>query len=405
MIVGRGRLFRCPDEEVARDKRAGEDLMMRTVFISPFRRAAAAAFGAAVLAFGTLSCSREPAPPPGATTTPAATPAATAIPPGPRLYVSDETGGAVVIVDPVGGQVLERITVGKRPRGIRVLRDGTTLLVALSGSPIAGPGVDESKLPPADRSADGIGVVDLKTRKLVRMLPSGQDPESFDLSPDEKTLYVSNEETAEMSVLDFESGTLKTRVKIGDEPEGVTTRPDGREVWVTCEDESQVFAVDTESLKVVARIDTGSRPRSIVFTRDGKTAFVTNENSASVTVVNTATHTPETKAGIVLPKIEGAPMPPRPMGAVLAPNGLEVLVSLGRATSIATITIAGRKLAGTIEGVGGRPWGIDVHPDGTKAYTANGPSGDVSVVDLAAKKVERKIQTGGSPWGIVFRAQ
>ena len=77
------------------------------------------------------------------------------------------------------------------------------MLVALSGSPIAGPGVDESKLPPADRAADGIGVVDLATRKLVRTLKSGQDPEAFDLSPDGKTLYVSNEETAEMSVLDM----------------------------------------------------------------------------------------------------------------------------------------------------------------------------------------------------------
>lgn len=354
---------------------------------------------ATILGWGAVSCSRET---PASGAVPAATPAA-APPAGPRLYVSDETGGAVVIVDPAAGAVVERITVGKRPRGIRVLRDGTTLLVALSGSPIAGPGVDESKLPPADRAADGIGVVDLKTRKLVRMLPSGQDPESFDLSPDEKTLYVSNEETAQMSVLDFVSGTLKTHVAIGDEPEGVTTTPDGREVWVTCEDDNQVFAVDTATLQVVARIDVGSRPRSVVFTRDGTTAFVTNENSASVTVVNVATHKPETKAGIVLPKSEGAPMAPRPMGAVLAPNGREVLVSLGRATSIATITIEGRKLAGTIEGVGGRPWGIDVNTEGTKAYTANGPSGDVSIVDLAAKTVEQKIQTGGSPWGVVYR--
>ena len=47
-----------------------------------------------------------------------------------------------------------------------------------------------------------MGVVDLASRKLVRVLQTGQDPESFDLSPDGKTLYVSNEETAEMTVLD-----------------------------------------------------------------------------------------------------------------------------------------------------------------------------------------------------------
>src|SRR5207253_636968 len=78
---------------------------------------------------------------------------------GPRVYVSDEPGGRMVIVDPAAGTVVGTLAVGKRPRGIRVLNDGQTLLVALSGSPIAGPGVDESKLPPADRKADGIGVV------------------------------------------------------------------------------------------------------------------------------------------------------------------------------------------------------------------------------------------------------
>ena len=64
--------------------------------------------------------------------------------------------------------------------------------MALSGSPRAGPGVDESKLPPGDHTADGVGVVDLASHKLLRTLESGQDPESFDLSRDGKTLYVSN---------------------------------------------------------------------------------------------------------------------------------------------------------------------------------------------------------------------
>src|SRR4029453_11360246 len=129
--------------------------------------------------------------------------------PGPRLYVSGETEGTVLVIDPDGGRLLEKIPVGKRPRGMHLSKDGTMLYVALSGKPIAGPGVDESKLPPADLSADGIGVVDLAARKLVRTLPSGQDPESFDLSPDGATLYLSNEDTAEMSVLDLASGTIK----------------------------------------------------------------------------------------------------------------------------------------------------------------------------------------------------
>ena len=98
-----------------------------------------------------------------------------------RVYVSNETAGTVAVIDPATGNVLAAIPVGKRPRGLRVSRDGKQLYVALSGSPIAPPGVDESTLPPADRSADGIAIIDIATRKIVRTIHSGQDPEAFDL--------------------------------------------------------------------------------------------------------------------------------------------------------------------------------------------------------------------------------
>ena len=111
-----------------------------------------------------------------------------------ELYVSAEESGEIVVVDADRGEVVARVPVGKRPRGVKLSHDGKLLYVALSGSPRAAPGVDESKLPPPDRAADGVGVVDLGARKLVRTYASGQDPESFDLSRDGKTLYVSNED-------------------------------------------------------------------------------------------------------------------------------------------------------------------------------------------------------------------
>jgi YVTN family beta-propeller protein len=319
--------------------------------------------------------------------------------PGVRLLVTDETGGNLVIVDTATGQVVERIPVGKRPRGLSMMRDGVHVLVALSGSPIAGPGVDESTLPPADRSADGIGVVDVAARKLVRTLPSGQDPETFDLSPDGQTVYVSNEETAEVSALDMATATIRGRVKVGGEPEGVTVRPDGRVVYVTAEADNAVFAIDTSTLAVVARIETGPRPRAVVFTRDGAVAFVTAENSGAVTVVDAATHKPS--GTIAVPPTAGTPTPPRPMGAVLSPDGRQLFVSLGRARSVAVIDVAERRVVRTIEEIGTRPWGIAVSADGRKLYTANGPSGDVSIIDLATGTVERRVMVGGSPWGVI----
>src|SRR5262245_52852231 len=145
---------------------------------------------------GLLAGCNRSAPPAQSTSTPPASEPKPAPAPGVRVYISDETGGSVVVVDPDSGQVVERISVGKRPRGIRLSPAGDKLYVALSGSPMAPPGVDESKLPPPDRSADGIGVVDLASHKLVRTYASGQDPESFDVSLDGRTIYISNEETS-----------------------------------------------------------------------------------------------------------------------------------------------------------------------------------------------------------------
>jgi YVTN family beta-propeller protein len=53
--------------------------------------------------------------------------------------------------------------------------------------------------------------------------------------------------------------------------------------------------------------------------------------------------------------------------------------------------------------VGVRPWGIAISTDGRKIYTANGPSGDVSVIDAVSGQIERRISTGGSPWGILVK--
>ena len=316
-----------------------------------------------------------------------------------RLYVSDETGGQVIVIDPDAGAVLGRIPVGKRPRGIRLSRDGRQLLVALSGSPIAGPGVDESTLPPPDRGADGIGIVDIATATLLRTHRSGQDPEAFDISPDGTKLYVSNEDVAEMSVLDLATGAVATRVKVGEEPEAVTLRPDGRIAYVGCEADNEVVAVDTSTGTVVGRIAVGARPRGIAFTADGATAFVASENGGTVSVIDAVRHV--VTGTIPIPPIDGAPTAPRPMGVALSADGAHLFVSLGRARAIAVIDVRTRAFARSIEGVGMRPWGIARSGDGRKLYTANGPSGDVSVVDVASGTVERRIPTGGSPWGVV----
>jgi len=47
--------------------------------------------------------------------------------------------------------------------------------------------------------------------------------------------------------------------------------------------------------------------------------------------------------------------------------------------------------------VGTRPWGIVISPDGKLLYSANGPSNDVQVVDLATDKELTRVKAGSGP--------
>src|ERR1700690_3260493 len=88
----------------------------------------------------------------------------------PRLYGSHEVGGDLAVLGSGNCNGLATVPLGKRPRGIHPSPDHKTIYVALSGSPIAGPDVDESTLPPPDKTADGIGVFDVAQNKVVRTI-------------------------------------------------------------------------------------------------------------------------------------------------------------------------------------------------------------------------------------------
>jgi YVTN family beta-propeller protein len=328
----------------------------------------------------------------------AATPAPPATPPAPavRVYVTNETSGDLTVIDAGTQAVIATAPLGKRPRGIQVSPDGKSLYVALSGSPPAPPGVDEKSLPPPDRTADGIGEVDVATNKVKRVIHAGNDPEQLAVSADGTRLYVANEDAAQVSVVDVASGGIVASVKIGEEPEGVAIRPDGREVYVTSEGDGAVFAIDTQTNKVISRIPVGHRPRSIGFLPNGSRAYVSLENDGAIAVIDAPRH-----KFLRLIQLEGKGNTPksRPMGITVHPDGSTVFVTTGSFGHLFLVDPAKNATAASFE-VGQRPWGVTLLPDGKTAYTANGPSNDVSVIDVATRQVVKKIPVGQRPWGV-----
>src|SRR5271168_823484 len=97
-----------------------------------------------------------------------------------HIFVSNEKSGNVTVISGGDFKVTATIPVGKRPRGIHASPDGKTIYVALSGTPVAAPPQLDAKGNPifqkgkddddddeakADKSADGIGVVDVASGK------------------------------------------------------------------------------------------------------------------------------------------------------------------------------------------------------------------------------------------------
>lgn len=326
-----------------------------------------------------------------------------------QVWVSNERSGDVTVIDGATFKAIGTFPVGKRPRGIHASPDGKTVYIALSGTPIEGPPELDAKGNPvfkrdkakdddddevaSDKSADGVGVIDVATRKIIKRLNVGSDPEEFDVNPDGKQLFVSNEDVKTASLIDIASGKVAHMAPLSQEPEGVAVTPDGKRLYVTCETGGDVFVIDIATFKVVGQVKVGQRPRSVAFIQGGKLAIVPSESAGQLYAIDTAKI--EVVQTIALPK--GA----RPMRLRVSPDGTRLYASTGRAGTVAVLDTANFAVLDDIK-VGQRPWGIVLSPDGKYLFSANGPSDDVSVVDLTTDKEVTRIKAGDSPWGVAI---
>jgi YVTN family beta-propeller protein len=316
-------------------------------------------------------------------------------------YVSNEDGDSVSVIDTVRGEAVATLDVGKRPRGLKLSTDGKLLYVAVSGLPKCPPTVSDEECAkrPRDLDADGIAVVDTGTRKVIKHLKAGSDPEQFDLSRDGRRLYIANEDHATLSVVDSGNGASIATIPVGREPEGVRVSPDDRWVLVTSESDSTISIIDPKALKVIRTAHVGVRPRDLAYAPDSATAYTAGEGDSTLYQITVPGG--ETRELLQLPRTE------RPMGVLHDAVHRRLYVSTGRGGSIVIVDIADggatlhAKLLTEVK-VGARPWGIALSEDGQELYSANGPSNDVSVIDTRTGAVVRTIPVGKGPWGIVL---
>lgn len=136
-------------------------------------------------------------------------------PDGSTLYAANWSGDDVSEIDLATGKLARRIPVADTPRGLWPSADGTTLWVASfgtgdleridlstgrvkrvfsSGGALRHLVADEKRgvLFASDMAKDCVWVTDMKTNKTKRFATVGHKPNTIDLSPDGRVLFVSN---------------------------------------------------------------------------------------------------------------------------------------------------------------------------------------------------------------------
>jgi YVTN family beta-propeller protein len=124
--------------------------------------------------------------------------------------------------------------------------------------------------------SDLLLVVDTHAMRVIQRIPVGRTPRGIAISPDGKTLYVSNE--ADNTVSEIDRATLRIRrtLRAGWGPVGLTTNRQGNVLYVANTLGDDLSLIDLRSGQEIKRLNTGRFPEYVALSRDGSRVYVAN---------------------------------------------------------------------------------------------------------------------------------
>ena len=331
--------------------------------------------------------------------------------PTPRasLLVLSKHDHTLAIVDPVTLKVVAHVPVGDDPHEVAASSDGKVAYVSNYGfgalhtltpvdliaqaplpvielGPLRAPHglqFEGGKVWFTAEAAKVIGRYDPATAKVDWIMGTGQNrTHMLHVWSDEKHIATTNVNSATVTLLEKTDGPAgmppgpppgstpggpppgmgpphappggdwnETVVPVGRGSEGFDVSPDGNELWVANAQDGTVSVIDVAAKKVVASLDLEvPRANRLRFTPDGKRVL-----------------------------ISGMP-------------------------AVAIVDVASRKVVKRVP-VGHGGGGIQIQPDGSRAFLACGPDGSVAVLDLTTLEIVGQIDAGGNPDGLAWAVQ
>lgn len=167
----------------------------------------------------------------------------------------------------------QAIEVGAVPKYVKVTPDGRTLLVT-------------------NWCSYTLSIVDIASAKQVATIRLGSYPRGIVVTPDSATAYVAVMGTTTIAKVDLRTRTFTTFGAGGQGPRHLVLSPDGRWLYATLNGAGRVTKIDTRNRQVVASVRTGTNPRTMDISADGTALYVVNYGSDTVTKLRAATMEP-----------------------------------------------------------------------------------------------------------------
>jgi len=296
------------------------------------------------------------------------------------------------------------------------------------------------------KSGQTLSIVDPSTLKVIASMPSGPDPHEVIASDDGKFAYVSNYGGGAyntLTVIDLVEQKTVGPVDLGAlrGPHGLTYV--GGKVWFTAEAAKVVGSYDPATKKIDWVLGTGQNRTHMLYVSDDMKWIVTsNVSSATMTFIDQRAAGPRTDWDeTVVPVGKGAE------GFDVAPNGKELWAANAQDGTISVIDLATRKVVQTLAAnvmganrlkftpdgksvlvsslrdadlaifdaatrretkrvkIGRGAAGIQMQPDGSRAFVACTPDNYVVVIDLKSLEVTGHIDAGKQPDGMAWAAR
>jgi YVTN family beta-propeller protein len=283
-------------------------------------------------------------------------------------------------------------------------------------------GVDRRRVFVTAQAEDKVTAIDLETGRPMRYIGVGSRPDSstppeaphnITLSPDGNYFYLNLIAAGMIEKYDARTFQKLGQTEVGLSPAQIAVTRDGSTLYVSNFDltlqQTFIDRVDAATMKVTATIsDVGLAPHGVTLSADERYLYTTNAGGDDVSEIDL--QSPDFEVTRRIPIVPGSPKGPadttkyEPYQSVLSPDGGLLFVSCRESGEVRVIDLGSGMVIDSIK-VGSRPLILNITPDGREIWVPNQGSVDLSIIDVATRRVTATV-TGldRQPHGVTFTA-